>query len=127
MEIGCRFSCGLFLDSETNAHEVKGNPGDPFIFGSRKSREWRFRQQCRFRPFLQVGSRVAAREGVLGPGLERGWETEPQIFPCYWFPQRRVERGSEKTRRPEGHVKLKVYKLKGKKIQRIELPNFTNL
>lgn len=137
MEIGGRFGYKRFLDPETNAHEEKGNPRAPLLISGTRLR---LQQSPGSRDSLSCaglhprwggGEGWPARvlpggAGSLGPGLKRGWEMGPQIFPWYWLPQSRAERGSEKTRRPEGHVKLKVYKLKGK-IQRIELPNFTNL
>lgn len=53
---------------------------------------------------------------------------EPQKYSLLLDSLKPVERGSEKTRRPGGRVKLKVYKLNEKrKIKRRELPNFTNL
>lgn len=65
--------------------------------------------------------------GVLGPRIKEAGKTSSRYFHVPGFSKGGTERGFEKRRRPKGHVKLNVYKLKGGKIQRIELPNFTNL
>ena len=100
----------------------KGNPGHLLLIQwdsavtFAKSPTSQFPELRRFKHFLPGGQQgwSLAGGGILGPGLKSGWENKPQTFLRHWIPQSQTERGSEKTRRPEGHVKLKVYKLKEK-------------
>lgn len=94
MGIGGRFSFGLVLDSETNAHEEKGNLRDPLLIsgihpgllqspGSRDSLSCEGLQPC-WGGGEGCPARVLPGEaGSLGLGLKRGWEMEPQLLPWY--------------------------------------------